>query len=106
MAIRSEEVRREVEVEASPDEVWEAIATDEGREGWLEPDPDRQIRVEVSEEPGRLVWWWWREDEAPRRVELTIVGVPSGTRVIVVESAPTFPLTLLAGSFAHAYALA
>jgi uncharacterized protein YndB with AHSA1/START domain len=104
MLIASEEVRREVEIDASPDEVWEAIATEEGRERWLEPDPDREIRVETSDQPERMVWWWWREDEAPRRVELTIVGVPAGTRVVVVESAPAFPLTLLARSFAYALA--
>ena len=99
-----QQVRREVEIDASPDDVWEAIATDEGRERWLEPDPAREIRVEPTEEPGRLVWWWWREDEAPRRVELTIVGVPAGTRVTVIESAPAFPLTLLAQSLAYALA--
>jgi N-methylhydantoinase B len=34
-------VRREVEIEASPEEVWEALATEEGRDRWLEEDPER-----------------------------------------------------------------
>ncbi|MEA2475429.1 MAG: hypothetical protein QOE06_3344, partial [Thermoleophilaceae bacterium] len=29
-------VRREIEIEASPDEVWDALATEEGREAWLD----------------------------------------------------------------------
>jgi uncharacterized protein YndB with AHSA1/START domain len=97
-----EEVRREVEIEASPEEVWEALATEEGRDRWLESDPDREIHVEVADEPDRMVWWWWHEDEAPRRVELLVVAVPAGSRVIVVESAPQFPLAQLAVSFSFA----
>src|SRR5689334_6636470 len=42
-------VRREVEIEASPEEVWDALATEEGRERWLEEDPDREIHVEVAD---------------------------------------------------------
>ena len=96
------EVRREVEIAAEPDDVWDAIITEEGRERWLEPEADRTIVVEETDQPDRLVWWWWREDEAPRRVELTVTRVPGfGSRVIVVESAPAFPLTLLARSLAH-----
>ena len=101
----NQSVVKTVEIDASPEEVWEAIATDEGRERWLESDPDREIVVEDGDGPGQLVWWWWREDEAPRRVELTVVGIPlGGTRVTVIESAPAFPLTLLARSFAYAAA--
>ncbi len=35
------EVSREVEVEATPEEVWEALVTEEGRERWLD-EPDRR----------------------------------------------------------------
>ena len=42
-------VTREVDVEATREEVWEALATDEGRERWL-AEPERAIRVEVSDE--------------------------------------------------------
>jgi len=33
-------VRREIDVEASPEEVFEALATEEGRERWLS-EPER-----------------------------------------------------------------
>ncbi len=73
-------VRREVEIEATPEEVWESLATDEGRERWLEDDPDREIHVEVVDAPSRLVWWWWRGDEPATRVEVLVVASPAGAR--------------------------
>ena len=94
------DVRREVEIEASPEEVWDALATEEGRERWLEDDPEREIHVEVADEPSRLVWWWWRGDEPATRVELLVVAAPAGARVVVVESQPAFPLVALASAFA------
>lgn len=94
-------IRREVEIEATPEEVWEAIATEEGRERWLEDDPGREIVVEPSTVPGRLVWWWWSEEPAdePRRVEVCVVAAPRGARVIVTETAPSFPLARLQAGF-------
>src|SRR3954452_10526802 len=53
---RSMSVRREVQIEATPEEVWEALSTEEGRDRWLEPDPDREMHVEVADEPSRMVW--------------------------------------------------
>src|SRR5579884_3081397 len=53
-------VRREVEIEASPEEVWDALATEEGRRRWLDDAHDREVHVESAQEPSRLVWWWWR----------------------------------------------
>ncbi len=100
------DARREIEIEASPEEVWEALATEEGRERWLEPDPERELRVEVADPPERLVWWWASGDEPPTRVELRVVAVPAGSRVVVVESAPRLPLTALALAFAPVLALA
>jgi uncharacterized protein YndB with AHSA1/START domain len=101
-----QQVRRQVDIEASPDEVWEALATEEGREAWLDPDPERELEVEKADAPGRLVWWWWRRDEQPRKVELQLVGVPLGTRVIVTETEPVFPLPQLCASFHRLLALA
>ncbi len=92
-------VTREVEVEATPEEVWQAIATEEGRERWLEEDPAREVRVEVVEEPHRLVWWWQSEQQPPTRVEFLVVAVPAGARVLVTESVPSFPLASLAACF-------
>lgn len=98
------ETRREIEIEASPEEVWEALSTEEGREAWLEDEPERELLVETAEEPHRLVWWWWTQDAPATRVELLVVAAPAGARVVVVESEPSFPLPALAARFAFAYA--
>ncbi len=95
-----DQVRREVEIGATPEEVWEALVTEEGREAWLEPDPDREVHVEAVEAPHRLVWWWWHAEEPPRRVEVHVIAVARGSRVIVTETAPHFPLARLSASFA------
>lgn len=95
--------RTEVEIEASPEQVWEALVTEEGRESWLQ-EPDREVHVEVVQAPSRLVWWWGSEDEPATRVEFQIVAVPAGARVVVTESEPGFPISLLAMSFARVLA--
>jgi uncharacterized protein YndB with AHSA1/START domain len=87
---RDASVRREVEIEATPEEVWESLATDAGRDRWLEDDPDREIHVERADEPSRLVWWWWSGDEPATRVEFLVVAAPAGTRVVVTETVPSF----------------
>jgi uncharacterized protein YndB with AHSA1/START domain len=92
-------VRREVDIEASPEEVWEALVTEEGREAWL-GEHERDVHVEVLDAPHRLVWWWAGEDQPATRVEFLVVAAPSGTRVVVTESEPAFPLARLAASFA------
>jgi uncharacterized protein YndB with AHSA1/START domain len=116
------QVTREVDIEAPPEDVWEALVSEEGRERWL-GEPRRDIEVEVQDEPRRLVWWWrgepdrdlhapdagYDEDGADYEhgagigttcVEIELLPLVSGTRVIVVESVPTFPLPALAASFA------
>jgi uncharacterized protein YndB with AHSA1/START domain len=91
-------VTREIDVDASPEEVWEALATDEGRERWLN-EPERDVQVEVVEEPERLVWWWGADSQPSTRVEFVLVPIPRGTRVVVTETIPAFPLAMLASSF-------
>jgi uncharacterized protein YndB with AHSA1/START domain len=93
-------VTREVEIEATPEEIWESLASVEGRERWLEDDPEREIHVEVADQPSRLVWWWWSGDQPATRVEFLVVAAPAGARVLVIESRPSFPLALFASSFA------
>ncbi|HEX7292610.1 MAG TPA: hypothetical protein VF250_15935 [Conexibacter sp.] len=100
------QTRREIEIEASPEEVWEALATEEGRETWLEDEPARELIVETLEEPHRLVWWWWTEDAPATRVEVLVVAAPAGSRVIVVESEPSLPLPALQARFAPTLAYA
>jgi uncharacterized protein YndB with AHSA1/START domain len=94
------DVRREIEVDASPEEVFEALATEEGRERWL-GEPERQIHVESQESPRRLVWWWGGPEQPATRVAFEIVAIPDGARIVVSESMPSFPLASLASSFSR-----
>ncbi len=96
----AERVTREVEIHAPPEEVYAALATEEGRARWLEDDPEREIRIETAREPSRLVWWWWRGDEPATRVEILVVAAPAGARVRVIESRPSFPLGALSAACA------
>ena len=92
-------MRSEIEIEAGIDEVWDALATEEGRESWLGSE-EREIRVESADPPHRLVWWWWEGDSEATRVEFLVVPAVSGTRVVVIESAPSVPLASLSARFA------
>jgi hypothetical protein len=78
----------------------ESLATEEGRDRWLEDDPEREIHVEVEDEPSRLVWWWWTGDEPATRVEFLVVAAPAGARVVVTESIPTFSPAAFGGALA------
>jgi uncharacterized protein YndB with AHSA1/START domain len=96
-----------IEVDATPEDVFELLATEAGRDAWLEPDPDRTLVVESAQAPtdgdsGRISWWWWSGEDAPRQVELWVVAVPDGSRVIAIESSPAMPLTMLAQALAVA----
>ena len=96
-------VRRDVTVPAAPEDVWEALATEEGLEGWLADEvkldlreggegvfryPDGEERhavVERVEEGRSIVLRWRREGCETSRVLLEVEGVPAGARVRVVE---------------------
>jgi hypothetical protein len=105
-ATEPETVTREIAIDAPPEEVWEAVSTDEGRDRWLEPDADRRLVVERSLPPFHISWWWWHEsdDEPARHVAVDVRARPDGgTRVTVTESQPaTLPIARLAASFALA----
>jgi uncharacterized protein YndB with AHSA1/START domain len=89
-------VVNEVEVDAPAAEVWDLLATEAGREAWLEPDPHRTIVVESAEPGERISWWWWSGEEPPRHVELWVIPNDTATRVVVFESAPALPVQMLA----------
>ena len=89
---------REIEIEAEVEEVWDALASEEGRSSWLEDE--RSIVVESEERPHRLVWWWWEGAGPETRVEFLLVPAVSGTRVVVIESSPSVPLASLSARFA------
>lgn len=84
-------------IEATPEQVWEAIATEKGRELWL-AESEREIYVERADAPHHLVWWWGQDEDEPTRVEMLIVAASTGTRIVVIEDVPTFPLAQMAAS--------
>ncbi len=90
---------REIEIDAPVEDVWETLATDDGRERWLEPDPDRVLIVDAEEPPSRIAWWWWSEDTAATHVEIDVIAIPGGSRVTVTETLPaSFPMAQMAAS--------
>jgi uncharacterized protein YndB with AHSA1/START domain len=93
-----DEISREVLIEATPEEVWESLATEAGRDSWLDDPDERRVSIELEEPPSRLVWWWSVAEGLPTRVEFLIVAAPGGTRVLVTETAPEFPIVMFATS--------
>jgi uncharacterized protein YndB with AHSA1/START domain len=96
-------VERETMVEASPDEVWEALTDEDRLEEWLAPeveldpveggeiavrdgDDERTGTVETLEENERFAFTWSRPGEGESLVEFTIEALPGGSRVTVVET--------------------
>src|SRR5262245_32824210 len=96
-------VERETLVEASPEEVWEALTDEDRLEEWLAPeveldpteggeiavrdgDEQRSGRVETLEENERFAFTWSRPGEGETFVEFTIEALPGGSRVTVVET--------------------
>jgi uncharacterized protein YndB with AHSA1/START domain len=114
-------VERETVIEATPDEVWEALTDEDRLEEWLAPeveldpveggeiavrdgDDERTGTVESVEEEERLAFTWSRPGEGESFVEFTIEALPGATRVRVVET-PIGPTALAAGGWAPRLAL-
>src|SRR3954449_6336421 len=108
-------VERETLVEASPDEVWEALTDEDRLEEWLAPeveldpveggeiavrdgDEERAGTVETVEEGERFAFTWSRPGEGESFVEFTIEALPGGSRVTVVET-PIGPTASAAGGW-------
>jgi uncharacterized protein YndB with AHSA1/START domain len=109
-------VERDTLVEASPDEVWEALTDEDRLEEWLAPDveldpveggeiavrdgdQERSGTVETVEEGERFAFTWSRPGEGESFVEFTIEALPGGSRVTVVET-PIGPTAIAAGGWA------
>jgi uncharacterized protein YndB with AHSA1/START domain len=102
-----ETLTRSVDIDAGVEDVWQALATDEGRQSWIEPDPDRVLIVDSEAAPDQISWWWWSADEPATHVALRVVAIPTGARVIITETGPpSFPVAQLTASFQRALAFA
>ncbi len=110
----------EIELDASGDDAWAAVATPEGLAAWLAPEVDlpaiepgaagrvvdddgvgRRLCVRDVEPGRRVTFTWWREDEPADASTVTLLLVPAAggtTRLRVVET------TALAGPRAMALA--
>jgi uncharacterized protein YndB with AHSA1/START domain len=114
-------VERETLVEASPEEVWEALTDEDRLQEWLAPevelDPveggeiavrdgdDRRTGVvETVEDGERFAFTWSRPGEGESFVEFRIEALPGGTRVTVVET-PIGPTATASGAWASRFAL-
>src|SRR4051812_10263476 len=108
-------VERETLVEATPEEVWEALTDEDRLEEWLAPeveldpteggeiavrdgDDERTGTVETVEEGERFAFTWSRTGEGESFVEFTIEALPGGSRVTVVET-PIGPTAVAAGAW-------
>jgi uncharacterized protein YndB with AHSA1/START domain len=114
-------VERETLVEASPEEVWEALTDEDRLQEWLAPeveldpveggeiavrdgDDHRTGVVETMEEGERFAFTWSRPGEGESFVEFRIEALPGGTRVTVVET-PIGPTAIASGAWASRFAL-
>jgi uncharacterized protein YndB with AHSA1/START domain len=105
--LRNEEkapwVERETVVEATPEEVWEALTDEDRLAEWLAPeveldpveggeiavrdgDDERTGTVETVRPDERFAFTWSRPGEGESYVEFTIEELPGGSRVTVVET--------------------
>ena len=65
--------------------------------GWRSPRARSTSRS--ADAPHRLVWWWGARTSRPRASSSCVVRrARPGTRVVVTESAPAFPLASLAAA--------
>jgi uncharacterized protein YndB with AHSA1/START domain len=118
MELRDEKapwVERDTMVEASPEEVWEALTDEDRLEEWMAPDveldpveggeiavrdgdDERSGTVETVEEGERFAFTWSRPGEGESFVEFTIEALPGGSRVTVIET-PIGPTAMAAAGW-------
>jgi uncharacterized protein YndB with AHSA1/START domain len=104
----SERIERELLVDASPQEVWEAITGADWLADEVELDlypggdavfrSEREVRsgwVEDVSAPERLAFWWAVDGGSATRVELTLIEEGNLTRLRVVETRPLDLLDLV-----------
>lgn len=79
---REFEIRREVELEATPEEIWEAITTEAGMASWLFPNLVEPADVQVDEPPRRFVVRTEGEDGWFNQIEDVIEARDGSTTVL------------------------
>jgi uncharacterized protein YndB with AHSA1/START domain len=79
----SREVTREIDLDATAEEVWRLVADPEELAGWV-GDEVRTAQV-VSDDGGRRLSWAWAPDGVESTVELTVVEEGDRSRVRVTE---------------------
>lgn len=109
-------VKRSIDLDAPPEEVWKAITEESMLREWLAPDVELDLReggeiacryedgeerrgtVELVEEAECLSFRWHRDGGSASRVEFVVDAVADGTRLTVIESQLTTaePLVLSA----------
>ncbi|HET8618894.1 MAG TPA: SRPBCC domain-containing protein [Acidimicrobiales bacterium] len=85
-----DQVTRSVDLDASVEDVWQAVADPAERAGWLDDEDARSRHVRVDESaPGeRLVWTWWRPGDEGDASTVSVVLAPldgGRTRLVVTE---------------------
>lgn len=104
------EVERSVEVDASPEEVWEHIVDGTLASEWMgspitiqprpggdvdfAPDGDEFIGTVEEVDPGRSITWSWRHpDRDPSQVTITLIPEGDGTVITVTERMLPYRIT-------------
>jgi uncharacterized protein YndB with AHSA1/START domain len=113
-----DEVTREMEMPAPPEEVWRWLSEPDLLTRWLGSDAEVQLLpggdlrvrdeegaertgwVEQAERPRRLSFWWRLPDEDATRVEIELEPTDEGTLLRVSESRPLALLELQAAQLA------
>jgi len=116
MADERRQVERETVLDAPPDQVWEAITDERLLSEWLADEAEldavpggrasfrfsdgseREGTVLRVEEERELAFTWARPGEPPSEVEMTLVPLVSGTRLVVVERASAQTPVALSGT--------
>jgi uncharacterized protein YndB with AHSA1/START domain len=85
-----DQVTRSVDLDASVEDVWQAVADPAERARWLDDEDARSRHVRVDESaPGeRLVWTWWRPGDEGDASTVSVVLAPldgGRTRLVVTE---------------------
>jgi uncharacterized protein YndB with AHSA1/START domain len=87
-------VEREITIDATPSEVWEALSEPALMRDWLfEGDDERRLELDEVEDEERLAFRWQRDGQGETSVVFTLEAVPAGTRVVVVERGLRVPVT-------------